>query len=141
MLLYNSMPRSRIRSRKRLTLEEHAKQSGGSPAYRMHASDGMLSGKSFVHEEIPLTTYENGFSDHIVHTSGGGGKSNKKPTTNTKTKAKAKTNVTLPAYNNTAPSYAIDRIKPKLSKINSINSKITNKSIIKNKSISKNNKK
>ena len=31
-----------------------------------------MSGSSLDHSPIPLTVHENGHSDHIVHTSGGG---------------------------------------------------------------------
>jgi len=45
---------------------------GGSPAYRYHGNLGLLSQSSLEYSPVPLTTHENGHSDHIVHTSGGG---------------------------------------------------------------------
>ena len=56
---------------KRIQLNKE-KQMGGSPAYRYHGQLGLLSGSSLDHSPVPLTRHENGHSDHIVHTSGGG---------------------------------------------------------------------
>ena len=57
---------------KRVQINKPPPQDGGSPAYRYHGQLGLLSGSSLDHSPVPLTVHENGHSDHIVHTSGGG---------------------------------------------------------------------
>tara|TARA_X000000950_G_C13897866_1_gene653662 strand:+ start:1426 stop:1848 length:423 start_codon:yes stop_codon:yes gene_type:complete len=57
---------------KRVQINKPPPQDGGSPAYRYHGQLGLLSGSSLDHSPVPLTRHENGHSDHIVHTSGGG---------------------------------------------------------------------
>ena len=57
---------------KSIQLNKPPPQDGGSPAYRYHGQLGLLSGSSLDHSPVPLTRHENGHSDHIVHTSGGG---------------------------------------------------------------------
>jgi len=69
-MVRNSRKRSRKLSRKRIALKEG--QGGGSPAYRFHGNFGLLSGSSLEYSPIGLTTHQQGFSDHIVATSGGG---------------------------------------------------------------------
>lgn len=59
------------KSRKRLVRPKD-NQTGGSPAYRLHGNLGLLSQSSLDYSPLGLTTYEKGFSDHIVSTSGGG---------------------------------------------------------------------
>ena len=63
--------RLQLNDKKRLQLDEK-KQAGGSPAYRLHGNTGLLSQTSLEHSPLGLTVHEQGFSDHIVSTSGGG---------------------------------------------------------------------
>jgi hypothetical protein len=65
--------RIELKKPKRLNNRKSRKQRGGSPAYRLFGEQGLLSQSSLNHSPVPLTTHENGHSDHIVHTSGGGG--------------------------------------------------------------------
>ena len=60
-----------LNEKKSLQLNEK-KQAGGSPAYRLHGNTGLLSQTSLEHSPVGLTVHEQGFSDHIVSTSGGG---------------------------------------------------------------------
>ena len=64
-------------SKKRLSLEEQErqKQSGGSPAYRLLGQQGLLNQSSLSYNSLPLGLTQNGFSDHIVSTTGGGRRS------------------------------------------------------------------
>ena len=70
-MVRNSRKKTRKLSRKRITLKD-GQQAGGSPAYRFHGNSGLLSGSSLEYSPIGLTTHQQGFSDHIVSTSGGG---------------------------------------------------------------------
>lgn len=68
-MVRNNRTRSRKLSRKRVVLKN---QTAGSPAYRLHGDLGLLSQSSLEYSPIGLTTHQNGFSDHIVATTGGG---------------------------------------------------------------------
>ena len=70
-MVRNSRKKTRKLSRKRITLKD-GQQAGGPPAYRFHGNSGLLSGSSLEYSPIGLTTHQQGFSDHIVSTSGGG---------------------------------------------------------------------
>ena len=81
MVIINKVSRKRLQikdkkilqlnDKKRLQLDEK-KQVGGSPAYRLHGNTGLLSQTSLEHSPLGLTVHEQGFSDHIASTSGGG---------------------------------------------------------------------
>ena len=62
----------RKNSKKKLTLDEKKNQAGGSPAYKLHGNQGLLNQSSLRYNELPLGLKQNGFSDHIVATTGGG---------------------------------------------------------------------
>jgi hypothetical protein len=64
--------RIELKKPKRLSNRKSRKQRGGSPAYRLHGSLGLLSQQSLNYAPVPLTVHGSGHSDHIVHTSGGG---------------------------------------------------------------------
>ncbi len=76
-MVRNSKTKSRKLSRKRITLKE-GQQTGGSPAYRLHGNSGLLSQSSLEYSPVSLTRHESGFSDHIVATSGGGRRRNRR---------------------------------------------------------------
>ena len=56
---------------KRISIEDKNKV-GGSPAYRLIGQQGLLNQSSLDYNQLQLGLTQNGFSNHIVSTTGGG---------------------------------------------------------------------
>ena len=110
--------RIELKKPKRLNIRKSRKQRGGSPAYRLHGSLGLLSQQSLNYAPVPLTVHGSGHSDHIVHTSGGGcGKKHGKKHRKKKSKSRRASGVVVLTTGMRARARARARQKGQTSKL------------------------